>query len=74
MTKAILLAIHENYEEAIETIRQSIQLDPFFPPGIFAYASILLFADRLKECMDQLDNLFKISPDFTDALFIKGFV
>ena len=74
LTKAILLAIHENYHEAIETAKKSIQLDPFNPPGIFAYASILLFADRLQECSDQLDKLFKINPDFTDALFLKGLV
>jgi hypothetical protein len=51
-----LLAIHENYHEAIETAKKFIQLDPFNPPGIFAYASILLFADRLQECTDQLDK------------------
>jgi TolB-like protein/class 3 adenylate cyclase/lipopolysaccharide biosynthesis regulator YciM len=74
LTKAILLAIHENYHEAVETAKKSIQLDPFNPPGIFAYASILLFADRLRECSDQLEKLFNISPDFTDALFVKGLV
>jgi tetratricopeptide (TPR) repeat protein len=74
LTKAILLAIHENYHEAIETAKKSIQLDPFNPPGIFAYASILLFADRLQECSAQLDKLFNINPDFTDALFVKGLV
>jgi tetratricopeptide (TPR) repeat protein len=69
-----LLAIFEKYEEAIETMKKSIQLDPFFPPGIFAYASILLFADRLQECSEQLDKLFKINPDFTDALPVLGVV
>jgi TolB-like protein/cytochrome c-type biogenesis protein CcmH/NrfG len=74
LTKALLLGIHGKHEEAIETMKKSIQLDPFNPPGLFAYASVLLFADRIEECKDQLDKLFRISPDFTDALFIKGFV
>jgi TolB-like protein/Flp pilus assembly protein TadD len=74
LTKSILLAIHERYDEAIETMQKSIQLDPFNAPGLFAYASIFLFADRLKECSEQLDTLFKISPDFTDALSVKGVV
>jgi TolB-like protein len=47
LTKAMLLAIHERFDEAIETMRISIRLDPFYPPGIFAFASILMFADAL---------------------------
>jgi len=74
LTKSVLLAVHEKYDEAIETMKKSIQLDPFYAPGLFAYASLLLFADRIKECMEQLDILFKISPDFTDAILLKGFV
>ncbi len=74
LTKSLLLAIHEKYDEAIETMKKSIQLDPFNAPGIFAYASILLFADRIQECKEQLDILFRINPDFTDALFVKGIV
>jgi TolB-like protein len=74
LTKALLLAIHERYDEAIETMKNSIQLDPFNPPGLFAYSSILLFADRIQECKEQLDTLFKISPDFMDAFFLKGIV
>ncbi len=74
LTKALLLAIHEKYDEAIETMKKSIQLDPFNAPGFFAYASILLFADRIPECKEQLDTLFKINPDFSDALSVQGVV
>jgi TolB-like protein len=74
LTKSLLLAIHGKFDEAIDSMKISMQLDPFNAPGIFAYASVLLLADRIKECMDQLNKLFAISPDFTDALLVKGIV
>jgi len=74
LLKAIWFCIHERYDEAIETIRKSIQLDPFFPPGIYAYAAILMLSGHIQESSDQLDKLFEISPQFPDALSLKGTV
>jgi len=74
VTKAGLLAVHEEFDEAINVIRMSIQLDPFNPPGIFYYSWMLLFSGRFNKSLDQLDKLFEISPHFPDALALKGMV
>ena len=74
LLKAIWFVIHERFDEAIESIRKAILLDPFNPAGNYAYAAILLFSDQIKESSNQLDILFEISPHFPDALSMKGMV
>ena len=72
LSKAIWFTIHENFDEAIETMRKFIQLDPFSPVGNYCYGAVLLFSGRIRESSDQLDKLFEISPHFPDALALKG--
>jgi len=72
LSMAIWFTIHGRFDEAIESIRKSIQLDPFNPVGNYCYGAVLLFSGRIKESSDQLDKLFEISPQFPDALALKG--
>ena len=74
LLKGILLCMFGKFDESVETMRKSIQLDPFFAPGHFAFAAVLTFSGCLKEASDVLDKLFEISPQFPDALSLKGFV
>jgi tetratricopeptide (TPR) repeat protein len=74
LTRAMNFAIHTKFDEAFEAMQMSIQLDPFSAHGHYAYAAILSFAGKLKESSDELDKVFDISPQFPDALSLKGLI
>jgi TolB-like protein/Tfp pilus assembly protein PilF len=72
LSKAIWFTIHASFDEAIDTIKKSIQLDPFNSVGNYCYGAVLLFSGRIKESSIQLDKLFEITPHFPDALALRG--
>jgi adenylate cyclase len=74
LTRAMNFAIHAKFDEAFEAMQMSIQLDPFSAHGHYAYAAMLCFAGKLKESSSELDKLFDISPQFPDALSLKGLI
>lgn len=74
LTRAMNFAIHAKFDEAFVAMQMSIQLDPFSAHGHYAYAAMLCMAGKLKESSNELDKLFDISPQFPDALSLKGLI
>jgi TolB-like protein len=70
--KSFWFSLHNRPEEALQSIRRAIQLDPFNPPVNFAYAAILVLNGQLEESITQTEKLFQISPQFPDAICFRG--
>jgi len=74
LVKAMNLTIHGRHYDAINATRKAIQLDPFSVQGNWIYAVILFLAGKLDESSNQFNRLFEISPNFPDAVGLKGYI